>query len=141
MKSNGILQRPKLVESQQKSGHCQVPKGCKQQSKSLFDWVSGQWKNHTKKKLQQDRKDLLSVSWGHRLKELMSLRGKMVALPAAFPAITRNGIRSMKNWSSFNDRESGHRIVPNNKCEQDKTFGQWVDAQRTFHNNGKMRQH
>ena len=114
------LQYGKLVEFQQKNGHCIVPQR-HEQDKSLGQWVRKQRRNYTSNTIPQGRKDLLDeIGFIWRVKA------------------DENWLQQYEKLVEFKQK-SGHCIVPV-KYERDKALGRWVATQRNLHTNNTLPQ-
>jgi hypothetical protein len=128
------LQYEKLVDYKRKNGDCRVPRGY-EQDKSLGPWVNKQRTYHTRNKMRQDRKDLLDeleFTWS-----VDSAVGNADSLAGRRFVDDKKWHQHYEKLVEFK-RKNGHSIVP--QCyDQDKSLGQWVNRQRKFHYNNKMR--
>jgi hypothetical protein len=103
-----------------------VPQSSKD-DKSLGHWVNKQRKFHMKNELRLDRKrilDEIGFAWKgdgtHKNKSDDKLWHQLYEKLVEFK------------------RKKGHCVVPS-RFEQDKSLGQWVAKQRTFHKDDKLR--
>jgi uncharacterized protein YbgA (DUF1722 family) len=119
-------QYEKLVEFKRNYGHCFVPTRYEQDN-SLGRWVSDQRRGfHTKNEMRLDRKDLLDKIEFVRRVDIAD--------------------KNAKSWQQQYEklvefkRKNGHCIVPQ-VYEQDKSLGNWVSNQRSFHTKNKMREY
>jgi hypothetical protein len=112
-------QYEKLVEFKRENGHCLVPKRY-HEDMSLGKWVDNQRGGHAKNELRLDRKVLLdeiglvwrvdySARWNKQYGKLVEFK-----------------------------RKTGHCMVPN-RYQEDASLGVWVNTQRQFHANNKIR--
>jgi hypothetical protein len=115
-----------LVEFKRKKGHCMVPRSY-EQNKSLGNWVHTQRTFHNNNKLGIDRKiilDEIGFTWkpdgDHNFKQDDKLWHQQYENVVEFKRIY------------------GHCMVPKT-YEKDKSLGQWVNRQRTYHTNNKLR--
>jgi uncharacterized protein YbgA (DUF1722 family) len=115
-----------LVEFKRTNGHYLVPQKY-EQDKSLGEWVNKQRKIHNDNKMRLDRKiilDEIGFTWK--------------ADATHFKPDDKLWHQQYKKLVEYK-RNYGHCMVPS-KYEKDKSLGKWVHAQRTHHNNNKMRQ-
>jgi hypothetical protein len=115
------MQYVQLVEFKRKKGHCVVPRKY-EQDESLGQWVARQRGTHNNNKIQPDRKIILD--------EL----GFVWKVERANDKLWHQQHEKLVEFK----RKKGHCLVPT-KYEQDKSLGMWVNKQRSFHNNSKLR--
>jgi hypothetical protein len=115
------MQYVQLVEFKRKKGHCVVPRKY-EQDESLGQWVARQRGTHNNNKIQPDRKIILD--------EL----GFVWKVERANDKLWHQQHEKLVEFK----RKKGHCLVPT-KYEQDKSLGLWVNKQRSFHNNSKLR--
>jgi hypothetical protein len=118
------MQYERLVEFKRNKGHCQVPRRY-ELDKSLGLWVNAQRVYHKYNKLRQDRKrilDAIGFAWkydgGHHYDD--KLWQKQCEKLVEFK------------------RNKGHCMVTQ-RYEVDKSLGPWVNKQRSYYNNNKLR--
>jgi hypothetical protein len=113
-------QYEQLVEFKRKNGHWIVPRRCKEDA-SLGKWVSYQRHFHRQNRLRLDRKGLLDE--------------------IGFPWRAVNGDpkwqQQYEKLVEF-QRKNGNCLVPQ-KYQEDVVLGNWVNTQRQFHSNNKLR--
>jgi hypothetical protein len=111
-------QYEKLVEFERTNGHCIVPRRY-EQDMALGQWVINQRSSHTNDKIRHDRKELLDE------------------IGFAWNADESRWNQQYEKLVEFK-RRNGHCMVTR-RYEQDNSLYNWVQSQRTYHINNKMR--
>ena len=120
------LQYEKLVEFKQKNGHFLVPFRY-EQDRPLGKWVIRQRIIHTKKKMRQDRKELLDK----------------IEFVWKVDVVVKQARRTADRWHSLYEslvefkQKNDHCIVPQH-YKQNRPLGDWVRRQRKFLTSNKM---
>jgi hypothetical protein len=122
---NWNKQYGKLVEFKRKNGHCLVPRRYPEDA-SLGRWVAKQRETHVTNKLRLDREGLLEEI-GFVWRVDLSVRDE-------------TGSPWKKQYEKLVEfkRKNGHCLVPK-KWPEDASLGTWVDTQRQFHSENKLR--
>jgi hypothetical protein len=116
----------KLIEFKRQNGHCHVSQRNKEH-KTLGVWVGRQRMLQNQNKLRLDRKRLLDdigFAW-------------KADSDTTFKPDDKLWHQQFETLVEF-QRQNGHCVVPFN-YQQDKSLGQWVSRQRTYHANHKIR--